>query len=316
MIGIALGLFPSTGKAQSLTELIAACGAGSETQMAWCRASALGIQAAQGALGLAASGGTDLPGSASTLGWRMKGSPRMAFSLRGSLTRAPFPALASSGGLPRGERNADFPALHVSGTLGVFDGFFVAPTVGGVGSLDLTASGYWVGAPRDVGFQDDAIGWGLGARLGILRESFSLPGVSLSAFHRWLGSSKLWDRMKGDPAEAEFDLRASSLRGVVGKDIQGIGIYGGAGWERYSGNAALVVSNQEGGAADSSASGKPRSDRFLFFFGGSMTYLALQISGEGGWAEGFDPGLGSSSVGGFDPSGGSVFGALSLRLTF
>ncbi len=98
-------------------------------------------------------------------------------------------------------------------------------------------------------------------------------------------------RIDGDPAEAEFDLRVSSLRGVVGKDIYGIGFFGGAGWDRYEGDATLVVANQEGGVQDSTGSGKLESDRLLFFFGASMTFLALQLSAEAGWAEGFDPEL-------------------------
>ena len=311
-----LGLPLQSAKAQNLSKLISACGAGSEIRLAWCQEVGLAAQAAQGALGLAASAGSDLPGSASTLGWRMKGSPRFALSVRGSLTRAPFPSMKMSGGLPRGETTASLGSVHLSGTLGLFDGFSLGPTVGGFGSVDLAVSTQWIGTPRDKGFQENVAGWGVGTRIGIIRESFTLPGISLSAFFRSLGRTELWDVNDGDPAEAGFDLRASSLRAVVGKDIWGIGFLGGAGWDRYAGDATLVVADPEGGLNDSTGSGELLSERFLFFFGGSMTFLTLQISAEIGWADGFDSTLPLSVEGGFDPSSGSEFGALAFRLTF
>lgn len=305
-----------SAKAQNLPDLISACGGTSGLKLVWCQETALSVQAAQGALGLAASGGTDLPGSASTLGWRMKGSPRFALSIRGSLTRASTPSMKVSGGLPRGETTVSLPSMHLTGTIGLFDGFSLGPTVGGFGSVDLTVSTQWIKPPKRKGFQENVTGWGVGTRIGILRESFSLPGISLSASHRSLGNTSLWEVDDGDPSEARFDLRVSSLRAVVGKDIWGIGFFGGAGWDRYAGDATLVVTDPGGGGLDSTGAGELRSERRLFFIGGSMTFLALQVSAEAGWAAGFTPALPASSEGGFDPSSRSEFGALAFRLTF
>lgn len=304
-------------EAQPLSDLISACGAGSEIRLAWCQEVGLSVQAAQGALGMAASGGSDLPGSASTLGWRMIGSPRFALSIRGALTRAPMPAGFNVGsGIPHGETSANIPAIHISGTVGVFDGFSLAPTVGGFGSVDLTASTQWIRAPRDKGFREDVTAWGAGVRLGIIRESFSLPGVTLSAFHRALGNGHLWAMADGDPAEGAFEVRTSSLRGVVGKDVWGIGLLGGMGWDRYAGDGSITVADPEGGSGLLTGSGELRSERILYFVGASMTFLTLQISAEIGVAEGFDPTLPVSSDRGFDPTSRSEFGSLALRLTF
>lgn len=313
---LAVGIPLQSARAQNLPELISACGGTSDLQLAWCQETVLAVQAAQGAFGLAASGGTDLPGSASTLGWRLKGSPRFALSLRGSLTRAPAPSLTRSGGLPTGETTLSLPSIRFSGTAGLFDGFSLGPTVGGLGSVDLTISGQWIAPPKAKGFQENVMGWGIGTRVGILRESFSLPGVSLSAFHRWLGSASLWEVGEGDPAEAVFDLRVSSLRGVIGKDIGGIGFFGGAGWDRYTGDVLLVVTDPGGGGIASTGAGQLKSERRLYFFGGSMNFLALQLSAEVGWADGFDPNLPASFAGEFDPSSRSEFGSLAFRLTF
>ena len=302
--------------AQDLSTLIAACGGGSEVGLAWCQEIGLAVQAAQGALGLASSGGSDIPGSASTLGWRMKGSPRIALSVRGSFTRAPTPALDVREGLPGGQTTANLPSIHLTGSVGVFDGFSLGPTVGGFGSVDLAVATHWVRTPRDQGFQENPTGWGIGARVGILRESFSLPGISLSAFHRSLGNIDLWNMDEGDPAEGSFDLRVSSLRGVVGKDLWGLGFFGGAGWERYSGDMTLLAADPGDTSIVFTGSGELESERLLFFVGGSMTFLTLQISAEIGLAEGFDPTLPLPTGGGFDPTSRSEFGALAFRLTF
>jgi hypothetical protein len=314
---VVAGLPLQSTKAQNLSDLISACGGASELHLMWCQETALGVQAAQGALGLAASGGTDLPGSASTLGWRTKGSPRFALSIRGSLTRASTPSMRVSGGLPQGgETTANLLSAHISGTMGLFDGFSLGPTIGGFGSVDLTASTQWIGTPKDKGFHENEMGWGGGVRVGILRESFSLPGISLSAFHRFLGNVSLREVDDGDPAEASFDLGVSSLRAVVGKDLWGIGLFGGAGWDRYTGDVTLHVTDPRFGGFPSTGAGELRSERRLFFIGGSMTFLTLQLSAEIGWAEGFTAALPTSYEDGFDPSSGSEFGALAFRLTF
>ena len=191
----------------------------SDMQLAWCQGTALAVQAAQGALGLAASGGTDLPGSASTLGWRTKGSPRFALSLWGSVIQAPTPAMVERDGLPGGEDQSELPLLPhlrddrcVRWILTRADGGRVRlPGPYPLGPMDRDPDRERVPGQRR--------GWGAGARIGILRESFSLPGISISGFHRSLGSHDLWSIDEGDPSEAGFDLGVKSLRGVVGKDL-------------------------------------------------------------------------------------------------
>jgi len=207
----------------------------------------------------------------------------------------------------------DLPALQVVGSAGIFDGFSLGPTVGGFLSLDLSASGHWVNAPSRDGFLQDARGWGVGGRVGVLRESFSFPGISVSAFYRSLGDLGLLDS-EVDPGGSSFDLHLLSLRGVVGKDIGGIGFIAGAGWERYGGDFSFAVRVPP--LPTIPVSGEMSSDRRLYFFGASLTFIALQLSGEVGWARGFDPRRPLPGEGAFDPQTGSKFGAVSLRLTF
>jgi hypothetical protein len=227
--------------------------------------------------------------------------------------------MSSSGNLPTGEATASLPAFHAFGTVGLFDGFSLGPTVGGFGSLDLSLVGHWIREADEGGFQAPSAGWGLGARLGVLRESFSLPGLTVTGFRRFLGDHTLWSLADGDPVEAAFDLEVSSLRAVLGKDLWGIGFYGGLGWDRYSGSTDLAIRDPGGAGTDSTGTGEIRSHRRIAYFGGSRTFLALQVSGEIGWGEGFNPSRSPSSApqaGDFEPSAASYFGSFGLRLTF
>ena len=307
-------------RGQNLEPVATTCGMGSEVISAWCQEAILAVQAAQGTFGLAAAGGADLPGSASTLGWRMVNSPRFALSVRGATVRSSIPALRGGSSLPSGEETLNVFSGQISGTLGVFDGFSLAPTVGGVLSLDLSSTANFISASRDQGFQESLMGWGVGARLGILRESFSLPGVSFSAFHRWPGRSGIGEVEAGDPVQARFDVQVTSFRGMIGKDLWGIGVFGGLGCDRTGGEATVRIPDPGGelpdGVPASFVSWDEVSKRRLIFLGASRTFLALQLSAEVGRAEGFDPNLPGRAGGDFDPGSTSYFGSLALRLTF
>ncbi len=307
----AWGQVPSL-QAQEIRSLAEACVGTTAALRSLCTEAAMAAQAAQGGLGLAASQGSEVTGAASTLGWRLKGAPRYSLSVRGSSVRGRLPNLALASASRGGETYTLF-AGQVAGSVGVFDGFSPAPTVGGMLSLDLTASAHLISAPKDRGFQDGMLGWGAGARLGLVRESFTLPGVSVSGYYRSLGNNGVGSVAHGAPAEARFDVSVSSFRAIAGKDLWGVGVAGGAGWDRYLGRTVVRAVS---GAEVSEAEGDLSSDRFLYFVSGTLTYVVLQASAELGWAQGFSSELPPGSAGGFDPSRGSTFGSLAFRLTF
>jgi len=217
--------------------------------------------------------------------------------------------------VPRTEE-AFLPSLQFTGTLGLFDGFSFRPTVGGVLSLDLLASGHALFPPKDQGFRDHLLGWSVGTRLGILRESFTLPGLSVSATRIWMGSEAVGSLASGGMAETEFDVTVTSLRGVLGKDVLGLGLLAGAGWDRISGEglirARVLPAGPEGGASASDLS----SRRAVFFGGASMTFLILQVSGEAGWSRALDRELPNEPEGDRFPSSSVYFGSLAIRVTF
>jgi hypothetical protein len=208
-----------------------------------------------------------------------------------------------------------FP-VEVGVTVGVLNGFALLPTVGGIFSLDLLGSATLVGLSDSAGFDGSIEGLGYGVRLGLLRESFTLPGVSVSVVRRSMTQAS-WGRADADRVSLTFKPTVTSVRAVGGKDLLAVGVLGGWGWERYSGSTTLSVRQAIGGLVRTgqASSGGFTSDRQLYFGGLSYTFLVLQVSAEVGYATGWADTLGRTA-GGNDPTKGSVFGSVASRLTW
>ena len=191
---------------------------------------------------------------------------------------------------------------------GLLDGFSPRPTVGGVLSLDVFAGAGVLFLPEGAGFLGNTTTWGVGANVGLLRESFTLPGITLSAAYRGVGELQLGDRTAGDAIQVVFDPSVTSLRALIGKDLLAFGVLAGVGWDRISSDASLTV------AGPGAASGDVKSTRPLIFGGASVNLLLVQFSAEGGWAGGFDAVPGRSTSG-YDPEDGSLFLSLAGRVT-
>jgi len=318
LMGLFAGVSPSGGTSQDLPDLVERCGGATGTLTLLCHQAGLALDAARGGLATAAAAGSEISGSASTLGYRLRSRPRFALSARAGGARFSMVDLQDGNALRNaGEAEGLFvPSLVLAGTVGVFSGFSPAPTVGGVLALDVTGSTHWIFAPGGRGFQEGLPGWGLGVRMGILRESFTLPGVSLSLTRRWMGSTAVGSVAKGDPAEAAFDLTVTSVRGVVGKDILGFGLLAGLGWERNSGEGAIRARVSPTGPEGVASASDLVSTRVVYFGGVSRTYLILQLSGEAGWSRSLSRGLPLEPGGGKYPSSTAYFASVALRLTF
>ncbi len=301
----------SPGGAQPVPELIARCAAASGGA-AWCAASAVAYQAVASGMGLAASGASDIPGTSSTLGWRRGLGPRLALSARVTGARVPLPALdeASASRLP--ELRSMISGASLDAAVGLFDGIRVAPLYGGILALDAVASVGILGLSRADGFQGNAYFAGIGARLGILRESFDVPGISVSAVRRFLGEA--WLGADGAPVSVRVQPVATSVRALIGKDLSAAGVVVGAGWDRYSGDMTLAGTVSSQGGPGSVALSGPAMDRLLFFGAISRIWQVVQVTAEMGWGSGFDERPDPATMP-FHPGAGSVFGSLSLRMT-
>ncbi|MDX1566289.1 MAG: hypothetical protein R3223_00715 [Longimicrobiales bacterium] len=313
------GATPVAGQ-EGILNLAQECGGGDPTAVDRCREVALRIQSARGVVGLIAGGGPEVPGSAGTVGLRIGNVPRVSVAARLNAADASFTGALPPAGNPLsgGTLPADdvfVTGLDLTGVVGVFDGFSPLPTVGGVLSLDLLATGSFLFLPEDRGFPSSEFVFGAGARLGLLRESFSLPGVSASVVRRWGGETNV-EGGTGVGSGA-FELSSTSLRVTVGKDLVGVGLLLGTGLDRYSGAVSISTSGASGPVGDpawDATAGELTDTRPVFFGGASLNYLVLQLSAEVGWMGGFDEIPGRSS--GYDPTRGSWFGGLGVRLTY
>jgi hypothetical protein len=304
--GLCLGALtaPPDLRAQSLREQCAGVQGG---VAAYCAGVADAAAIMQARVGIAAAGGNPVPGTASTLGMRLGSTPRVGLALRFTAARASTPPVdraGNTGGL-------GFTAASVSldGSVGVFHGVRLAPTVGGFGSVDLLGSLGVVPLPAGSDFPDSGpFTWAAGVRVGLLRESFTAPGVSVSAAYRSLGALSRGDRdLARTDAHVGLDgLSVTSLRAVVGKRFLGMGLTGGVGHDRYRSDATLRI--RDGSVTRELTQDGLAQRRTSAFGSASLTYMILNLSAELGWQAGGD-GAGSTKL-----ERGGLFGGVAARL--
>jgi hypothetical protein len=293
--------------AQTPDDLVSACrGAGGG--LAHCSAAAVGSQALQGQVALLAGLGSEIGGTSTTLATRIGGGPRLTVGARLGVAPLSLPDPTDETAL--GEAGSITPAVHVDGALGLFDGFRLMPTVGGFLSVDIFGRAAFPRLLRSDGFDGDATSLTGGVRVGLLREGFTVPGVSVSVSRRWVGSAS-FGSPGTDPVAFEVDPSVTSFRATVGKDVFAVEWLAGVGRDDVSGRATAYVSN--GAAGTSTSSADLASSRWIYFGGAAMTWgVILNVGVEAGWAEGFDPVL--AYTGRSSAMEGTPFGSLSLRL--
>jgi len=313
VLALALLVAPIHGQSP-VDDLLATCVSGGGSSTA-CQDGVLAYQGIQGGLGLLLTGGTDVPGGASTLGWRVPRQPRMALFTRLKGGHVGTPGIL--GGTQPGGTEETFlvGGLEFGAAIGAFRGFSASPTLGGILALDVLGSIQFDMLPENPGFSGNAWNWSAGAKVGLVRESFTLPGISVSVRYAGLQSVEYGNPGGGTGTAVAMDLTSRSIRAEVGKDLLAIGLLAGFGWDRYESDGGLTVPGTDGGTTGEIAVSNFTSDRTVIFGQATYTYLILQFSFEAGWATGLDP-LSVPYTGAFDPQAGSGFAALSARLTF
>lgn len=312
LVALLLAISPRGGAGQDVASLAERCdAAGGPTVQ--CAELAVTAQALQAHVGLLAGFGSEVSGSASTLGRRLGTTPRIALEARASFAKMALPDLADPG--PEPSRKASFivPVVRGGITAGVFDGFQIMPTVGGLFGLDLLAQGSVAFLPTQEGFDAKTSALTVGARLGILRESFTLPGVSVSVSRRWAGTVT-YGAPLATGSFVKVDPDVTSVRFTAGKDLLSVGVLAGMGWDRYKGHVEVTAQDDPLSSYAAFASDDFTDTRRLYFAGAAMNFLVLQLSGEVGWAQGFDAVTGYRGAA-FDPTSGTWYGSLAFRLT-
>lgn len=252
-----------------------------------------------------AAAGNPVAGTASTMGRRLPGVPRITFSARRSAGSADLPAEAGAGS------STSASAWSGEVAVGLLEGLSPLPTFGGLLSLDLLGSVSLVQFPSADGFRTRApSSFAVGARLGVFRESFTLPGISVSAMYRQTGRMTYGDiGLRTRDLHVRLDRsRTWSARAVAGKRIGLFGFTAGAGFDRHSGRGRYRVREDTGEVAEFEFRSL-EADRSLLFAGASWTLLVFNFSGEVGWQ--LDAGRDEGAAG-----SGGLFAGLAARLTF
>jgi hypothetical protein len=309
---------PVTVAGQSLRQQCATM-VESESYEALCVAVADAMHILQPRLGIALSGGNPVPGTASTLGRRLGTMPRVSLAARVTAARLDLPPIEAVGN----SSDVDFgvTSLAADASVGVFQGFALLSTVAGVGSVDVLASVGMVPLPGSEGFDGSPFTWAAGARIGLLRESFTAPGVSVSAMYRSIADVEYGNvdvGLLGGDGDAFFqlsDYNVTSLRGVIGKRLLGFGLAAGAGYDRYRSDVLIRV--RDPALTDQNRVRELRLDewsrsRASLFGNASYTFLLVTFVAEAGWQQGGDaPPDASDRI-----EKGALFGGIAIRVGF
>jgi len=293
-----------------------ACALGGSDELGQrCIEGALAAEALLTGFGRLAAAGGALPASPSTVGWRVDGVPRMVFEAGGAFVSVRHPELQGAGvqgGIA--ERRSLLRSARLTATAGIFDGFFLAPTVGGVGSLDGVLTARLLAPPGGAGFDGSTSALGAGVRLGIFRESFSLPGITLTGTHHWIGTVR-YGSLPDDRAAITLEPRVSSLRLEAGKDMMAFGATGGVGWDQARARARISATDAQG-ATGTSGSTRLEETRTHFFLGMNYTWLISQVSGELAWSPGGGGTPELAGVGPFRPGRPMLTGTIGWRVIY
>jgi hypothetical protein len=198
----------------------------------------------------------------------------------------------------------------------VFPGFSIASTIAGFLSLDALGSIGTIPLPRGEGFDDSSpITWSAGARIGLLRESFTAPGVSVSAMYRALGDVTYGSETLND-RDAFFrvsDYRMTAVRGTVGKRFLGFGLTAGIAYDNVSADLTGTV-RDPGVLAPTRLltimEENRKTDRIAYFGNASFTFLVLSLVAEIGWQQGGNAITDATPL--LEKS--ALFGSIALRL--
>jgi hypothetical protein len=275
--------------AQGATALADRCPAPPPTVQGsdYCPRVAHAIGILQPRLAVLAAGGNPVPGTASTLGTRLGSLPRISVAGRLGGVTVQLPAVSSAeGGCAMRSHTL---AIGGDAAVGVFPGFSLLPTVGGFGSIDALGSAGFV-LPTGGLAQSRPFTWAAGARLGIVRESFTMPGISVSGMYRAIG-----DASYGDPVlqrhSTHFEINRSrvlSVRAAASKRLLLVHTTAGVGWDRTTSNVSIVTAEPPAGPQPPVRWNGFRSERGHAFVNAAWTALIFSMTGEFGVQAGGD----------------------------
>jgi hypothetical protein len=306
---VAIG--PTVARAQLAPECAAYAGAPGRV----CTAAVDATRAIHPFLGILVSGGNPVLGTGSPLG----GLGRFSVSARVNAVEVVLPRLSYDGessNVPRG-RKVFAPAPVVEAAAGLYGGLPAgALAVDALASAELLPTGEF----DDFRVDSDArrlgrmaLGLGLGARVGILREAGPLPGVSASIMWRDVPTITYGDIAGGDEFQYSVDLRALNLRLVASKRLAFLDAAAGLGWDRYTGDASIRVREGLLPVAAPDVPIELSNSRVVAFVNAGVGLAPFTLVAELGYQGGRDQDL-TTRFQDFDTTSGKLFAGLGLRL--
>ena len=267
-------VFASSAAAFAQNDLQERCPTGNS----FCDRMAIAAEVAQVRTGIGLVGGNPVLGASSTLGMRLRAVPRVTFAARMTGVQLNVPDVTSP--TASGDVGNLATSLNLDAAIGVFSGVSLVPTVGGFGSIDILASYGRLSVPDE--FVQDALNsWAVGVRVGILRESFTAPGIAVSGMYRNIEGQTFGSFFAPNNGPGTYfvvrDSKVWSGRATVGKRILMLGAVAGIGYDKFTGLGE--IQNEGNFNVESTDFNNSRT---TFFGNLSWTMLLINFIAEGG----------------------------------
>lgn len=266
-------------------------------------------------LGLAISGGNPVVGSFKTFG----GLGHLSIGIRATAFEASVPDLSYDGStatVPEGDK-LPLGAPTIDAGLGLFNGLS-----NGMLSVDLLASVVAVPTSIDnLTVDPDAstigdfayhIGWG--ARVGVIRQAFPIPAVTVSYMKREIPTVQFGDVPGGDQYSYRIGVESKSLRATVGYNMPILSIGVGLGKDTYTGDATVNFRHPVTNAIETIPIGLDQTRTTLFADVG-INLGPLKFAGEVGMQTTNDLKT-ASDFDGIDVNEGLKYASAGLRIAF
>jgi hypothetical protein len=274
-------------------------------------------------LGAAIAGGNAVLGQGGTLG----GLGHFSVGLRANVVRGAVPKLDNVNISTTGAQHTTFdvggkfvPAPAAEVAIGLFKGIGLGMT--NIGGVDLLVNAAYIPkVERDdftVSPNGNGLKVGFGARVGILQESFVVPGVSISYLRRDLPTVDLTGRVDNDTIGVHnLTLKTEAWRLVASKQLFILGLAAGVGRDTYDASGRVfavvpVLSIPQ----RSSATMSQKLTRTNFFGDVSLSLAMFKLVGEIGRTTGGDPVATFNSFRGHTAGEAYNYGSIGARIGF
>ncbi|HEU4698025.1 MAG TPA: hypothetical protein VFS40_02515 [Gemmatimonadales bacterium] len=285
-----------------------------------CNAAIDGTRYFHPLVGVLISGGNPVLGQAGTLG----GLGHFSVTLRANAARVRLPGLDYTGStntVPAGD-TVFVPAPSIEAAVGLWKGL-----AGGLLSVDALGSAQLLPTDQIDDFQLDpdattiggvGLGFGFGARIGLLRDHLMIPGVSVSIMRRnipRLQYGRVDVATLGNDYSYAVDLHATNLRVAVSKSLAIVTLAAGAGVDKYTGAATVAFRDPALPLTVHTVDFKLDQTRQMVFANAGFDFKFVKLVGELGYQTGKDQKL-TTDFEGIDTKAGTTFGSVGLRVGF